>query len=358
MKKPPLLKYLFGIILVSLQVGAIYFTLNWLLPKTTQPPFALLTRPGSEETAPPEYEKVLTTIDGGLHWTSVYSTTSSLNNLNCPSTRRCFSLKADETVLATSDGGNTWVEKPLGVADSQYLFALTCPGIMSCYTLAESSKDAAIFSTVDGGQSWLKPYTTTGKNPFRFLSCPASGEVCYGVESKGKVLATSDGGRNWKTQNAELKKDFNSLRCFETDYCLGSTSDGTILVTKNGGISWSEYSITEKNTLYLRQISCPQAESCFALGQSRPEFTPKLFKTIDGGQSWRPLIFEEKGYFTTLSCPSTTTCFLAGENGQIKVTTDGGQSWQSQKTGVAQELFNLICPDARTCFVLTVLYDD
>jgi hypothetical protein len=114
MKKSPILKYLFGLILVGLQVGLIYFALNWLLPKNPEPPFALLTRPGSEKTAPPEYEKILTSTDGGLHWTSVYSTTANLDYLSCPSASRCFSLKANNTILTTAVGGSNWVEKPFG----------------------------------------------------------------------------------------------------------------------------------------------------------------------------------------------------------------------------------------------------
>src|SRR2546422_545627 len=69
----------------------------------------------------------------------------------------------------------------------------------------------------------------------------------------------------------------------------------------------------------------------------------------EGGANWPMLSLPADVFqngFTSISCPSTTTC-LAHESGGIVVTTDGGATW-STKPPV--DAWGIGCPSVTTCY--------
>jgi hypothetical protein len=54
-------------------------------------------------------------------------------------------------------------------------------------------------------------------------------------------------------------------------------------------------------------------------------------------------------YGLSISCPTTTTCFVANLVGSVRVTTDGASTWTTSLTSGAPDLYALACYDTTRC---------
>ena len=76
-----------------------------------------------------------------------------------------------------------------------------------------------------------------------------------------------------------------------------------------------------------------------------------LVSTGDGTWVWQnPL--PQGNTLNGVSCPDVNTCFAVGASGTILTTTNGGSSWTGQSSGTSNFLTDVSCPDANTCFVV------
>ena len=55
----------------------------------------------------------------------------------------------------------------------------------------------------------------------------------------------------------------------------------------------------------------------------------------------------------SVSCPTDTACFAAGESGTILASRNGGATWGSLSSGTPLHISGISCPRADTCFAST-----
>lgn len=135
-----------------------------------------------------------------------------------------------------------------------------------------------------------------------------------------------------------------------SQFCLAITSNLSVtgpnntigqsdVVTTDGGQSWAGYTALPATSFsVVSAVSCPSASICWIAGAG-PQDQPEVAESSDGGQTWTlqpPADWAAAPYSwwpNAIDCPTTTTCWLAGEtanssqNPVVAETTDGGATW-------------------------------
>jgi photosystem II stability/assembly factor-like uncharacterized protein len=352
------------------------------------------------------------TADGTWTWQNPLPEGNPLFSISCPTTSACFAAGSDGRLLATTDGGATWVTKTSGTQTG--LNAISCADASHCVAVGDFGE---VVYTANG------LFTTTTTNSGNFLSgvsCPTT-TICYAVGASGSTLKTSDGGATWAPQVPVTANDLFSVSCVSTTQCNAAGASGTIAFTGNGN-SWilvgsggdDLYGIycasiycwaVGQNGTFLSSdnpsccwspgdvgyavplISVSCSGMCFAAGldgnvyirgglqsgtvpgrgtasvngslygMACPNSTTcytvgaygVIAKTTNAGTGWATTSPLGSAEFG-VSCPSTTTCIAVGFAGAIAATTNGGTSWSGQASGTSADLNSVSCPSTTTCF--------
>jgi photosystem II stability/assembly factor-like uncharacterized protein len=300
-------------------------------------------------------------------------TTSTLYDVGCLSTSRCFAVGDAGTLLATTDGGRAWHREasPAGAAP---LYRIACAPPASCYVIA---RPATILVTHDAGAHWAARAlplhvfelaqpgcvvgdAPSGETPCRVglldISCP-SALTCYAV-------ATLSGG--WNTNLISQSR---------------SAGPGSSLwLTQNGGATWTSQPIPPgvvcngdcSNIPYrypLEWVSCAPSGPCWAGGNqligSHEGFAAALLMTPAPGGSWRldPTCPPNSGCSWPVTdvgaCPTGTGCYAVNNsnpfgdgNSTVSIYAATGQNGPGVTMPNNVVLADIACPAARTCYTV------
>lgn len=320
--------------------------------------------------------EILATKDGGGTWITqdaglyVNDHTAALVSISCPSVNVCYTLSANGTILSTSDGGAHWNAQvlPNAIYDNS-LSVITCPHISICYAVHGQKLSA----TRDGGQSWLNVALPLNLVSFRAwdwvisLSCPTSSTCHLGP------YVTTDGGRIWRT--TRLQDSTNSFGC-------PTVHDSTCVASAPNPFT------------YPVEVTCPTEIECYGTFNA-----DSIVSSTNGGQTWKNYTiwgyqFDINGEITAPElqgcsapspiscpyeprepyCPSARTCYAvvvsrvdrsnadprtikAVDGWNVVGTTDGGQHWNVivRDTGYQFLAYDagISCPSAIACYGIT-----
>ncbi|MBJ7600091.1 YCF48-related protein [Candidatus Nephthysia bennettiae] len=363
---------------------------------------------------PPPSTPLLTTQDGGLHWTpQTVPSADFMVGVHCPTTRECLAVGDHGAVLRTVDAGASWTAPPSGI--KSFLQSIDCPTASTCFLVGaqltihgdvsgddpyhqvwvtndaladvptwsrQSAGDPAtsvfsaiscpmtercnlagydgeIWATHDGGARWGAGTSSVTPRDLRDIDCTQFRPVrCVAVGNHGTVLTTSDAGGHWDRERSGTDADLYAVTCPTLSRCLAVGDKGLILVTDNRGVSWER--VRSGTSEFLTGVSCPSTTACFAVGVKET-----ILASLDGGATWRPQ-FGGSPYdpivLNRVSCVSTSVCLAVGLYGTILWTNDGGTEWAPRTSGTSQMLYGLSCPDALDCFAVgaggTILKSD
>lgn len=182
-----------------------------------------------------------------------------------------------------------------------------------------------ILQTTDGGQTWSnKPI---GKKAFYAMDF-LNNQKGMIVGFDGFIYKTFDAGNSWMENHSDSEwgKVYHCIHFISDSvgFIAGGIGydDGFILKTTNSGISW----IQTDSTRELRSIIFTSERTGFASGYGI------IYKTTDSGQTWNPT--DAKGdFFVAMAFPSANVGYAVGYEGTIIKTTDGGDSWKKLRNG-------------------------
>ena len=280
--------------------------------------------------------------------------------MSCPSTTVCYAPGSIDSqtvpvVLATKDGGQTWIAQSLPSGLGSWIGAgssITCPSTSVCY---EADPVAPfMLSTTDGGATWAA-VSLPGASPAVTPTC-ASTVLCYAIDGNG-VVKTTD-GTTWNTLTTE-PLTATQLVCPTASACyVADSGPDRVAVTQDGGQTWSVQNISAGRA---SNLTCATATTCFLTG-NQPG-SADFAKTTDGGQSWMPgqiptgLTFDGAGGANSLICPTPNSCYAAvseypsGSGTFVISTTDNGATWtRSPLPNGGAPTAALVCPTATVCF--------
>jgi photosystem II stability/assembly factor-like uncharacterized protein len=184
----------------------------------------------------------------------------------------------------------------------------------------------------------------------------------------GKVLETSDRGRNWTVIPSGVDVSLYGVRLVDDTHGWIVGQDGVILKTNDGGKTWAEQesNATFKDTdgtvkrAYIFNVDAVDPMHAWAVGDRSI-----LVSTTDGGQTWRsrkvPMEADLSGgqslaaadpIFYDVKFVDTQNGWIVGEFGKVMRTWDGGETWKEQTRTLLEgtEYFDLL--DLPTLFGL------
>jgi photosystem II stability/assembly factor-like uncharacterized protein len=150
----------------------------------------------------------------------------------------------------------------------------------------------------------------------------------WAVGDEGVVWHTVDGGHNWERQPTGVRASLRSV-CFLNPYTGwiagredGADSAGVLLFTRDGGLKWRRVSA---NTLPgLNRIRFLDNLVGYVAGDGTDQFGTGVFRTTDGGRSWKPLPGKSGPGWLSADFQDQHNGALAGAWGRLAVLRQDG----------------------------------
>ncbi len=283
-----------------------------------------------------------------------------------------YFLCSTETVVATHDGGQTFVNfqyKPVDDVEPgddyfhRIAFCDSATGILI--------GTGGIYRTEDSGQHWMRIFP----QGYSFSTCTfVDGRYgwLFGV-SGGKY--TFDKGQSW--YNVWDDSLFAFPRTFTKVFAVNKDSvwvlkrfhynnGGDIFFSPDGGQTWMKQNYgmdsNPSNQVYFYDMLIkPSGFGYIIGGVYRPDssyFRSLIFRTKNFGQSWSVMEYDKAIYHTIIS-PDDSTWILIGNQkyqGIISISTDSGYTWNSHFVSIPNQNYTYISsavyfPESQTILV-------
>ncbi|HEY3295127.1 MAG TPA: YCF48-related protein [bacterium] len=325
-------------------------------------------------------DRILHTTDGAFWWgvsqwdnTHLNAITFVGDSLGWVVGYRDTRSMACGVILQTTNGGETWVERPNGPCDD--LSDVSFVDAYHGWTVGQRS--GRIFPTTDGGQTWVEhrfsydayaskvvfkdmnvgwvssgPYdeypeyyrfnegtwrTNDGGVTWSQLAhgaramCFLDMNMGWMVGWGGSVYRTTNGGFSMEQQIQTVTTSALRDVVFsgsENGWAVGDS--GSILHTTDGGQHWLAQDAGTMTDLYA--LAFVSGTAGFAVGGTS-NYSATILRTEDGGASWTEQVFGGIGYLSDVQFLDSRTGWAAGYYGAMLHTSDGGQTWVIQNTG-------------------------
>jgi photosystem II stability/assembly factor-like uncharacterized protein len=307
------------------------------------PPLA--SSPGQFVAALEVHGFLVTSADGGATWTrNVLGASGGLlmpwSVLFSDPQRGWVAGRAPSAVLTTTDGGVSWASAR--VRGMAFVNALASSDAQHVWIAGRRAKDLpGVAASDDGGASWTA-HAVPGRGALNSISFPDSRHgwavgLDTGATWQGYIVATTDGGRHWRTQ---FRTDFSEMRLGRVAFAdarhgwvagtlprpSGSGGDaGVILATDDGGATWE---VQYEARLPLYPVACTDAMHAWAAGHDG-----LVIATSDGGKSWREQPSGTSESLRAVSFSDSRHGWILAGRGALLATADGGASWTKVKMG-------------------------
>jgi photosystem II stability/assembly factor-like uncharacterized protein len=301
--------------------------------------------------------------DGGANW-QAFGKGAALRSgtvVTDPRSPETVYGAGEDGVAKSTDGGRTWRSASNGLVSTM---------IGSLVLASGSSKVLyagvwqGVFKSANGGRTWR--LTNGGMVKRSVLALAAGTDAVYAGTLGSGIFKSLDGGRTWRPVNTGLTARIVQALAIDprepsTVYVVSNTSSqyamgngGTIFKTVDGGASWR--AIIEPKNVQTVAVD-PHQENIVFAGTTRG-----LFRSSDGGDNWE-LVATAPGAPTPLgklhvSNPDTfqTIAFdpvdprivYAGirTRGILK-SSDGGKTWVKANTGLTNKAVSALAVDPR-----------
>jgi photosystem II stability/assembly factor-like uncharacterized protein len=257
------------------------------------------------------------------------------------------------------------------------------------YTVTDPADPAYIYANSQSGRAYrvhlgtreergIRPVPTDAKEEYRFnwsspmVRSPHDARTIY--YGGNKLFRTRDGGQSWDEVSPDLtrKLDWKKLPIMGivrdsttlsrddgvSDYgtittisespkaagtLLVGTDDGNVQLSTDGGRSWTD--ITSRFSLpgarWVSRVlwSAHDARTAYVAfdGHHDDDQSPWLFRTTDGGTTWRPIVGDlPAGHSIKVvdEHPRNRNVLFVGTEFGVLVTWDGGTKWHAITGGV------------------------
>jgi photosystem II stability/assembly factor-like uncharacterized protein len=180
--------------------------------------------------------------------------------------------ESGSAILATTDGGKTWSRKPFGSASarSDMVFIDALRGWVAL------SEDG-VLHTLDGGDTWEYQHSVRASMNGLFFLNENDGWIAgwRGKDpgprfvrflSDGMVARTTDGGRTWARHESGTGKALWDVAFVDAREGWAVGAFGAILYSDDGGLTWTPQPSGTEET--LRGVAFPDVNNGWAVGNN------------------------------------------------------------------------------------------
>ena len=166
----------------------------------------------------------------------------------------------------------------------------------------------------------------------------ANASTGWAVGHDALVLATTDGGQTWKTQNFQpaLNSPLFSIQALSDTTAVAVGAFGLLKITQDGGTTWTDVVAPEVNgeSLHLNAVTRLANGKLVVVGERG------LLGISDDGQQWRRLASPYEGSFFGVLPWGSEGALAFGMRGNAYVTTnaDSGE-WHKLELGTTASFF-------------------
>ena len=221
-------------------------------------------------------ENIYKSIDGGISWNSVHTSEQIVENIAMQGELEAvFSLVRGGGFLVTHDGGSTFkkvIVNDMDISDVFYLDEKTVGAIGNYF-----------WTSTDAGDSWTRISDNNGNgfgNTYKSIFFLNS-QVGW-ISGRDGIFSTNDGGKSWvKLNTPDLYTDAGtgSGHIFFLDSLNGFLADNsTFANTSNAGLIWNRRLTLQQ---YYHDIHFVDEKTGYITDKNY------IWKTIDGGLTWK-----------------------------------------------------------------------
>jgi subtilisin family serine protease len=315
---------------------------------------------------------------------------SSLADVSCTAAGACLALGYDEyqgRALAQAWNGEKWAPAEGTMSLNRKATALSCATsgggtFKKCIAIGEKTEGGFFSQRWEGvGSSW-SPYSETALatpeggslSTLKGVSCTA-GYACtavgsYTKEGKTKALAErfNPEAGTWSVQTTATGPsepvELRDVSCPTASECFAVGKEGAVTTTKPlierwNGTSWSvQTSPLPPGITYssLSKVSCPSTGACVATGAASSTEGGAAYAVRWDGKEWS-LASSGLSASSDLSCTSSTSCIAVGtkESKTLMQAWDGSK-WSAQSSpnpeGKTPSLSGVSCTSATACIAV------
>lgn len=254
------------------------------------------------------------------------------------------------TYARTVDGGKTWTVGSVPGAEKLDFRDVEAFGEETAYLLSAGSGDASrIYKTTDGGKSWIKQFQSA--EPASFFDALAFWDEKNGialgdpVDGKFQLIATDDGGANWKalpTKNlpAALSNEGafaasgNCLVTFGKDdvwFVTGGAKLARVFHSSDRGKSWEARDtpiVAGEASSGIFSIAFRDKKNGILVGgdyRKPNDVGTTAAMTADGGKTWK--LLDKRLPFCSAVAWVKDRWIAVGTSGS-HTSTDNGDNWK------------------------------
>ena len=286
---------------------------------------------------------LLFTSDTGKTWNKIQggAVGGKFDAVSFIDRKQGWALNSQGQVWKSDDGGQSWIaiSKLTATARDDWRFNSGVQVEVLDDRNAWILETMSIWRTEDGGINWRKVFSSDSTN--------TKGQPTWGSflgsntawisGTSGEVYETNDAASTWRTQTLMTNGDFRDVYFLneQTGWLVGYVGGETgtqLYRTEDGGKSWRKYLISDTSIESVYFFDSNQgwaAGSKAAPKGAKAPIQSVLLHTRDGGQSWNQVeLRNEEPAFDDVHFTNAATGWLIGRN-TIYRTADGGTSWQA-----------------------------
>lgn len=238
---------------------------------------------------------------------------------------RIYAVGEDGLFLKSFDGGNSWIQKSIGVNLPFYEFSY-----YNFNNLIAVGEHGSIFKSTDEGESWKKIQFNFASK-LNSVKINTAGKI-FIIGNDGLFATSNDSGNTWNIMIVDSTINITDVDCFLNGEIILVGDRGKIFISSGNASSFQEIFSGINAKLHCVQIL--NDNIIFAAGDSGV-----VIKSSNGGVDWILINIPIKIKLYDLYLMDEDNLYVAGENGKIYFTNDGGQNWYSQYTAISNDLY-------------------
>ena len=290
----------------------------------------------------------------GQSWTGPRPITGTgLTSVSCPSSTFCVAVSGGGDALAYN--GTSWSAAHVDSSGSS-LQSVSCASSTFC---AAGDWDGNVYTF--NGQSWSAPRAIDAAGGgISSLSCPVGG-FCLGTDWNGGQVSWNGAKWTFKANvDANAAGGLMEVSCQSSTWCMAVDGSGDYLTWN--GVTWTSPVMIDLTGDGFESVSCGATTSCVAVdwngnalvyngtSWTAPAISCPHSATGSAGNCYTEGSYTDPrtGVPDALSCPVTTWCMTADENG----TAAAGSGPAADIDPIAGILTSVSCPSTTFCMAV------
>ncbi len=228
-------------------------------------------------------------------------------------------------IVLSDDEGKTW--RRAKAPPAPLLTAIEMPDAKSGWAVGH---DSVILATTDGGESWVQQFSAPSEQRPLLDVHFVSKDRGFAIGAYGAFYETSDGGKSWEPRKVIADdKHLNAMVALADGRLVVLGEAGLILLSSDAGKTFTTIPSPYKGSLFGGVVAEDGTLVAFGL-------RGRIFRTTDGAKTWKAV---DNASVATLMGGTRLpdgALVLAGAGGTVLVSRDNGQSFGPLATGVTK----------------------